>query len=72
VQIHGGMGLAPDIEVLQRVVEEKTKEEEVFEKVEGGKKKEAEFYKKDYQLLRAIDLMKGIMLIMEHRGSAKI
>jgi len=51
-------GIEPDIEVIQEVNEEA--KEDVFEELEN--KKEFD-YKKDYQVMRALDLIKGIMVL---------
>ena len=54
-------GVAPDIVVSREVAEEQPGED-VFEKIE--EKKEEEFdYKKDYQLLRALDLIRGLLVL---------
>ncbi|MCF7873927.1 MAG: S41 family peptidase [Candidatus Omnitrophica bacterium] len=50
-------GIKPDIVVVKKEVTEK---EDIFEKL----KKEKNFeYKKDYQLIRALDLMKGLLVL---------
>ncbi len=53
-------GVEPDIVVTNEVAEEM--KEDVFEELE--KKKEFD-YKKDYQILRAVDLIKGIKVLQE-------
>lgn len=56
-------GLTPDIVIKEEVsADDKNKEDEVFEKI-AKEKKDEKFYKKDLQLRRAIDIMKGIMLL---------
>jgi len=64
-----GVGITPDVEVKQQIVELKEGPglEEIFEEIKEGKvpteeedsPKELD-YKSDYQLVRAIDLLKGI------------
>ena len=69
-------GIHPDIAVEQRDLEAKTtKEEEVFGQLEQKEKEkessgeeadadsEKDFYKTDYQILRALDLVKGLVII---------
>ncbi len=51
-------GITPDIVVLPKKVEEK---EDVFERLK--KEKEKFDYHKDYQLTRAVDLMKGLIIV---------
>jgi len=56
-------GLTPDIVIKEEESsDEKNKEDEVFEKI-SKEKKDEKFYKKDLQLRRSIDIMKGIMLL---------
>jgi carboxyl-terminal processing protease len=65
-----GIGITPDLEVKQKVVELKDVEslEEIFAGIKEGKvpQKEEDLakpdYKSDYQLVRAIDLLKGILI----------
>lgn len=53
-------GVEPDIVVTKEVSDEEVKED-VFEKIKKGKE---EFnYKKDYQLLRAMDLIRGLLVL---------
>ena len=71
-------GIKPDIEVLRRKIEEEkpTKEDEIFDKVsnlkEDDKKEDdkieeqeddKDFYKTDYQIVRALDLVRGIIIL---------
>jgi carboxyl-terminal processing protease len=67
-------GIHPDITVDQRDLESKTtKEDEVFDRLEQKEKEssadgtdpddEKDFYKTDYQVLRALDLVKGLVII---------
>jgi carboxyl-terminal processing protease len=50
-------GIEPDIVVEEKEVEGK---EDIFEKLEKEKKFD---YKKDYQILRALDLMRGLLVL---------
>ncbi|MCM8786817.1 MAG: S41 family peptidase [Candidatus Omnitrophica bacterium] len=52
-------GINPDIVVLEEEIKE-TKEETIFEEME---KKEEFNYRKDNQILRALDLLKGIIVL---------
>lgn len=67
-------GLTPDITVKEGefTVAEKTKEEEIFEKVERREPQEQKFYEKDAQLIRAVDLMKGVMLLTSGESQALV
>ncbi|HEC69598.1 MAG TPA: S41 family peptidase [Candidatus Omnitrophica bacterium] len=57
-------GISPDIYVEEKEIEEKTsKEEKIFEEIEGKKEKELDFYKEDYQIIRALDLIKGLLIL---------
>jgi len=70
-------GIAPDINVEQREIETtisneekifkeiEEKEEEKEEEVKEEEKEEEEddFYKKDYQIIRALDLVKGLLIL---------
>lgn len=57
-------GILPDIQVEQRDIEEQqSKEDKIFEEVEEKKIKEEDFYKKDYQILRALDLARGLLIL---------
>ncbi|OPX30380.1 MAG: hypothetical protein B1H08_01825 [Candidatus Omnitrophica bacterium 4484_171] len=51
-------GIQPDIKVTKEKVEKK--EEDVFEAVKGKKKFN---YTKDYQILRALDLVRGLLVL---------
>jgi len=51
-------GIDPDI----IVVEEQVAEEDIFEKIQEEKKKDFD-YKTDYQIVRAVDLIKGLLVI---------
>ncbi|MFH1655952.1 MAG: S41 family peptidase, partial [Candidatus Omnitrophota bacterium] len=64
-----GIGITPDVEVKQQIVELKEAQgiEEIFEEIEEGKVPNEEEvskpdYNSDYQLVRAIDLLKGIRI----------
>jgi len=63
--IHEEEGVAPDIEI----VEEERKIEDVFEEL---KKKEEFDYRHDNQLVRALDLIKGILVLKEKKEIKKI
>ncbi len=57
-------GITPDIYVEEKKIKEEiSKEEEVFKKLQKEKKKEDTFYKKDYQIIRALDLIRGILIL---------
>lgn len=57
-------GIEPDIVVTKEVNEEKSRED-IFEKLKKGRE---EFdYRKDYQLLRAVDLIKGLLVLSSHK-----
>ncbi|MBN2120152.1 MAG: S41 family peptidase [Candidatus Omnitrophica bacterium] len=59
-------GITPDIEVEQRELKtESSKEEEIFDKIEEKKEPEEDFYKVDYQIIRALDLVKGLLILSE-------
>ncbi|MCP4653034.1 MAG: S41 family peptidase [Candidatus Omnitrophica bacterium] len=67
-------GIDPDVEVELKIIEEKEiekKEKDVFEKVENqesGEEPKKEFdYKKDYQITRAVDLIKGLVVLGSNR-----
>lgn len=53
-------GVEPDIVVEEKEVEEQ--KEDVFEELENKDKEEFD-YKKDYQIIRALDLIKGLMVV---------
>jgi len=56
-------GVLPDIKVEYKKIEEKKeKAEEVFEKVENKKDIVKEKLLTDYQVIRALDLLKGILI----------
>lgn len=56
-------GVAPDIVVTKEVVEE---EEDLFQKIKEENSEDFD-YKKDYQLLRAVDLIKGLMVLVPEK-----
>jgi len=54
-------GIKPDIIVAKEKVNNNNKEEDIFEELKKDKK---EFdYKKDYQILRALDLIRGLLVL---------
>lgn len=70
-------GITPDIEVEDKKIEleKPSQEDELFDKVEGNDKpieseeetseEDEDFYKKDYQIVRALDLVRGLILLGE-------
>ena len=57
-------GVEPDI-VVTKEVSDQPEQEDVFERIKEERSKEFD-YKKDYQLVRAIDLVKGL-LVLSHK-----
>lgn len=55
-------GITPDISAEEKVLEKEKKEEEVFNQLKGN----GFDYKKDYQLLRAVDLIKGMLVLAQN------
>lgn len=55
-------GIKPDIVVSEEITEES--KEDVFEELDGKKDFD---YKKDYQIVRALDLLKGILVLKNNK-----
>lgn len=61
-------GIQPDISVEERTMEVKASRQEViFNKIEKPHLRADDFYKKDYQILRAVDLAKGLLIVSHRR-----
>ena len=60
-------GIEPDITISKEIIEEQ-KKEDVFKELEG---KQEFDYKKDYQILRALDLIKGILILKDTKKPDK-
>ncbi len=56
------IGVEPDIVVTKEVADEESPREDVFKEIENNKEEEFD-YSRDYQLLRAVDLIKGLMVL---------
>jgi len=57
-------GVIPDIEAVQETVSgEETEKKDLFKEINGEQKQDDFDYTKDYQLLRAVDLIKGLMVL---------
>jgi len=61
-------GIQPDISVEERTMEVKaSRQEAIFNKIEKPHLRADDFYKKDYQILRAVDLAKGLLIVSHRR-----
>ncbi len=61
-------GIQPDISVEERTMEVKaSRQEAIFNKIEKPHLRTDDFYKKDYQILRAVDLAKGLLIVSHRR-----
>lgn len=61
-------GIQPDISVEERTIEVKaSRQEAIFNKIEKPHLRADDFYKKDYQILRAVDLAKGLLIVSHRR-----
>ncbi len=58
-------GVEPDI-VVTKEVSDQPEQENVFERIKEERSREFD-YKKDYQLLRAIDLVKGLLVLSQKK-----